>query len=64
MSMSTTQRTTRLAECDIHDVLRNERRTHLLEILQQNRETLPLREISEQVATLETGETPPPRNIR
>ena len=62
--MNSTQQTVRLTECDIHDVLRNERRTHLLEILQQKRETLPLREISEQIAALETGETPPPRNIR
>ena len=64
MGMGATRQTTRLAERDVHDVLRNERRTHLLEVLQQHRETLPLREISEQVATLETGETPPPRNIR
>ena len=58
------QQATQLAEHEIHDVLRNERRTHLLTILQQERETLPLREISEQVAALETGKTPPPRNIR
>ena len=62
--MNNTQQTIRLTECDIHDVLRNERRTHLLEILHQKRETLPLREISEQIAALETGEIPPPRNIR
>ena len=62
--MSNMQQTSRLTEYDIHDVLRNERRTHLLKTLQRKQETLPLREISERVATLETGEDPPPRNIR
>lgn len=62
--MSETQNVPRLTKYEIHDVLRNERRTRVLEHLQEKRETVPLRELSEQLAVLETGETPPPRNIR
>lgn len=54
----------RLSKYEIHDVLRNKRRTWVLEHLQQTRTPVPLRELSEQLAALETGETPPPRNIR
>lgn len=62
--MANAQSPPSLTEYDIHDVLRNERRTLVLEHLKQTQETVPLRELSEQLATLETGETPPPRNIR
>jgi len=53
-----------LDEGDIHDVLRNERRRHTLELLRANGDTLSVRQLSERVAALETGESPPPRNIR
>jgi hypothetical protein len=53
-----------LDEGDIHDVLRNERRRFTLEELRDNGDTLSVRELSERVAGLETGESPPPRNIR
>lgn len=62
--MSEAKKVPQLTKYEIHDVLRNERRTRVLEHLQQKRETVPLRELSEQLAVLETGETPPPRNIR
>ena len=62
--MSETQNVPQLTKYEIHDVLRNERRTRVLEQLQQKRETVQLRELSERLAVLETGETPPPRNIR
>jgi gamma-glutamylcyclotransferase (GGCT)/AIG2-like uncharacterized protein YtfP len=62
--MAETQSIPRLTRYEIHDVLRNERRTRVLEHLQQEREAVTLRELSEQLATLETGESPPPRNIR
>lgn len=62
--MARAQRTSQLTKYEIHDVLRNKRRTWVLEQLQQTRNPVPLRELSEQVAALETGETPPPRNIR
>lgn len=53
-----------LTEYEIHDILRNERRTQTLRSLSQAEETMTLRELSERLAALETGETPPPRNIR
>ncbi len=53
-----------LTKFDIHDVLRNERRTRVLEHLHGRNQPIPLRELSERLAALETGEDPPPRNIR
>lgn len=53
-----------LDEGSIHDVLRNERRRHTLELLRENGDTLSVRDLSERVAALETGESPAPRNIR
>jgi hypothetical protein len=53
-----------IAETDIHDVLRNERRRRTIEHLQQDTGPISLRELSEAIAAAETGETPPPRNIR
>lgn len=53
-----------LSEGDIHDVLRNARRRLTIERLRESGGTLSVRELSEQIAADETGETPPPRNIR
>ena len=61
LGLSTTQE---LAEHEIHDVLRNERRTRTLRYLQRERRTVTLRELAEALASAETGESPPPRNVR
>lgn len=53
-----------LQNVDIHDVLSNERRQLTLRILAEIGESLTTRELSERVAEHETGERPPPRNIR
>jgi hypothetical protein len=54
-----------LDQADIHDVLRNDRRRLTIKCLQETADgSLSVRELSEQVAALETGEDPPPRNIR
>ena len=53
-----------LDEGAIHDVLRNERRRFVLEELRENGNALSVRELSERVAALQTGESPAPRNIR
>lgn len=53
-----------LSEEDIHDVLSNERRRMTLDRLREADGTLTTRELSEQIAEQETGESPPPRNIR
>jgi hypothetical protein len=52
-----------LPEYDIHHVLSNPRRTEALEHINDAGE-LTLRELSEAVATAESGESPAPRNVR
>ncbi|ELK54345.1 MULTISPECIES: DUF7344 domain-containing protein [Haloferax] len=51
-----------LSETRIHEVLSNDRRRMAIEYLQDG--DLTLRELSERIAEAETGESPPPRNIR
>ncbi len=53
-----------LDESDIHDVLRNNRRRLTIERLRQAGSAVSVRQLSEEVATLETGEDPAPRNKR
>ena len=54
-----------LAAVDIHDVLSNERRRMVLSILHEaDGGTTTARDLSEQIAEMETGQSPPPRNIR
>jgi hypothetical protein len=53
-----------LSETDIHDVLRNDRRRMVLERLGAADGPQTTRELSETIAARETGEQPPPRNVR
>ena len=53
-----------LDESDIHDVLRNDRRRLTIERLREAEGSVSVRELSEAVATRETGEDPAPRNKR
>jgi hypothetical protein len=54
-----------LDQGDIHDILRNDRRRLTIKCLQDRADgRMEVRELSEEVATLETGEDPPPRNKR
>lgn len=62
--MAVTEGNAELASVDIHDVLSNERRQMTLELLREENSTMTARELSERIAELETGESPPPRNIR
>ncbi len=55
---------TRIEECEIHDILRNERRKRVIQELQSNSRAMTLNELVERIAETETGESPPPRNIR
>jgi hypothetical protein len=54
----------RLGEEQIHDVLSNERRKQALEILKRERDEVELRTLAERLAEVESGESPPPRNLR
>lgn len=62
--MGATSAEAELAATDIHDVLSNERRQLILRFLQEAGGLLSARELSEKIAEVETGESPPPRNIR
>lgn len=54
-----------LAAVDIHDVLSNERRRMVLSILHEvDGGSTTARDLSERIAEMETGQSPPPRNIR
>lgn len=53
-----------LEEVDIHDILSNERRQRTLEMLEKANAEMTVRDLSERIAALESGENPPPRNIR
>lgn len=48
----------------LHEILRNSRRRLVIEELGQRKGGLELRDLAEQVAAAETGETPPPRDVR
>ena len=53
-----------LPETEIHDLLRNERRQQVIQYMQRTVGSATLRELAEEIAEAETGESPPPRNIR
>ncbi|WP_254535037.1 DUF7344 domain-containing protein [Halomarina litorea] len=63
--MAIVQQEQTLDEGDIHDVLRNTRRRLTIDSLQASENgTMSVRDLSERVATEETGEDPPPRKKR
>lgn len=51
-------------EREIHDILRNWRRQMVLKELKGNAGTMALRDLAENLAASESGESPPPRNVR
>jgi len=53
-----------LEAVEIHGVLSNERRQMTLALLEEEGGAMSARELSERIAERETGESPPPRNIR
>ncbi|WP_066416300.1 DUF7344 domain-containing protein [Halorubrum aethiopicum] len=62
--MAITDRYGGLPETEIHDLLRNERRCQTIKHLQDTVGTTTLRELAETIAEHETGESPPPKNVR
>ncbi|ADJ15165.1 DUF7344 domain-containing protein [Halalkalicoccus jeotgali] len=53
-----------LEEGEIHDILRNDRRRAVIEFLSTSNDHVTIRELSEHIAAVESGEDPPPRNVR
>lgn len=49
---------------DVHEILRNSRRRQVIQQLSSRLGPVTLRELSELIASEETGETPPPRKVR
>lgn len=64
MGAGTTHSEDALEEGEIHDILRNGRRRLTIEILRENGGVATVRDLSEWIATKETGEEPPPRDKR
>lgn len=62
--MAITNRYEGIPETVIHDLLRNERRRQVIKHLQDTVGKTGLRDLAESIAERETGESPPPRNIR
>lgn len=58
------EESTPLERAEIHDVLRNDRRRELLVFLSQHEGYATIQDLSEHIAALESGEEPPPRNVR
>lgn len=58
------EETPKLDEGEIHDILRNDRRRAVIEFLSERGDHATIRELSEHIASLESGEDPPPRNVR
>ncbi|WP_331233389.1 DUF7344 domain-containing protein [Natronorarus salvus] len=54
----------RFDEGEIHDILRNDRRRAVITVLDERGGSATIRELSERIATLESNEDPPPRNLR
>lgn len=53
-----------LDQTEIHDILRNERRRHIISHLKECDETIAVSDLSEHIASVESGESPAPRNVR
>jgi hypothetical protein len=64
MAVGTTTSGDTLDEREIHDVLRNDRRRLAIEMLREEKGVATVRDLSEKIATEETGERPPPRDKR
>ena len=60
----TTQTGTEIDEREIHDILRNWRRRMVIQELKSNAGSTTLRALAETLAEAESGESPPPRNVR
>lgn len=53
-----------LDDTDVHDILRNDRRRAVITILTEDGNRESVRELSEQIASEESGVYPPPRDAR
>ena len=54
----------KLDESEIHDILRNDRRRRIIRRLRDVDGTVSVNDLSEHIASVESGEDPAPRNVR
>lgn len=54
----------KLQPSEIHDVLRNERRRRAIEFLAERDGTHTVDDLAKHIASIETGESPPPHDVR
>ncbi|MFT4931506.1 MAG: hypothetical protein ACI91T_001383 [Natronomonas sp.] len=64
MSLARTKSKGDLGETDIFEILQNDRRRAVLQVLSTSAGQTDLRTLSRRIAEQETGESPPPKNIR
>lgn len=64
MKQRTAKKPSQLSDEEIHDVLRNKRRRLVIDILQSENEPVSVRELSEEIGSVESDSNPPPRNIK
>ncbi|MFC6838491.1 DUF7344 domain-containing protein [Halomarina ordinaria] len=64
MSTNVVREERTLAESDVYNILQNDRRRYAIEQLRANGERAEVATLAEAIATVETGESPPPRNVR
>lgn len=62
--MAIARRTGGIDESEIYDLLRNERRRQVLKHLRRSLGSMRLRKLAKHIAQEETGESPPPKNIK
>ena len=55
---------TRFDENEVYDILRNERRRHVLRYLVDDGEASTIADIADHIAEIESGESPPPSDTR
>lgn len=53
-----------LEKSEIHDILRNDRRRRIIQYLRETDHIVTVNDLSERIASIESGESPAPRNVR
>jgi hypothetical protein len=62
--MAIARGTDEIDESEIYDLLRNDRRRQVLKHLRRSLGSMSLRNLARRIASEETGESPPPKNIK
>jgi hypothetical protein len=62
--MAIARGTGEIDESEVYDLLRNERRRQVLKHLRRSLGSMSLRKLAKRIAREETGESPPPKNIK